>query len=138
MPETKMHESKHAQALMARPRFRMTIDVTGCYGHTGEPMPKVGVPINEKKDDNEAIEAAHVAAALRPKLHPELGDAGVERLTNDRDFIVDMKTTEALWRAFRDVDDPDLPAWPTPEWMKARLDSDVLAALLDVYNGVRQ
>lgn len=135
---TEQRESAHAKAFKAREPFSMTLDITGCYGHTGEPLPKVVVRVNSKAADNAAIEAAHVAASRRAKLSPELGAEGVQRLTNDPDFLTDMKTVEALWRAFLDAETPELPAWPSPEWMRDNLDSDQLAALLNLYEHVRQ
>src|SRR5688572_24807416 len=126
--------SELAKDIEDRPRWRREVDITGFYGHTGDRLPKVLVQINTKSEDIDAIVAAHEAVTREA----ERARDGKDAAKSDEDLTLDLKTIEALWRAYRDANDPECPAFPSPEWMKARLDTDQIAYLLNVYTACRR
>jgi hypothetical protein len=129
MAETK---SKLIEWLESRPRWFRDVVVAdvGFRNHDGSPLANVRFWINTKADENDALLCAYRDAEQAARKFTETAVAEARR---DPDFIQDMKTVHALWRACRNPEN-DLPAFPTPEWMQAHLNANQLGYLLNLYN----
>ena len=138
MGDTKNEAPKSAlvQWLEARPRWYKDVDVAGAglVNHDGSPIGRLRIYINTKADDNDAIMCAYRDAE---KLSQTYTKTSAEEARRDPDFIEDLKTAHALWRACRNIDDPKWSAFWSPEWMTKNLNSHAIGYLLNVYNACK-
>jgi hypothetical protein len=95
-----------------------------------------------KREEDAAVSAAYKYVA---RVTAEVGEAR-DAAMRDMDLLGDSKVVQALWRACREVADPnDLskgtgkhPAFPTDDWMREHLTTDQLAALMNLYAETRR
>jgi hypothetical protein len=116
-------------------RWHKDIDISGAgfRNHDGSPVAKLRFWTNTKADENDALLCAYRDAEAAARKYTETAVAEARR---DPDFIDDMKTVHALWRACRNPDN-DLPAFPTPEWMQASFNGHQIGYLLNLYNACK-
>ncbi len=128
-------KSKLVEWLESRPRWYRDIDIAGAglRNHDGSSVARLRFWINTKGDDNDALLCAYRDAEQAARKYTESAVAEARR---DPDFIDDMKTVHALWRACRNPDN-DLPAFPTPEWVQAHLNGHQIGYLLNLYNACK-
>ncbi len=128
-------KSKLVEWLESRPRWYRDVDIAGAglRNHDGSPVARLRFWINTKGDDNDALLCAYRDAEQAARKYTESAVAEARR---DPDFIEDMKTVHALWRACRNPEG-DLPAFPTPEWMQAHLNGHEIGYLLNLYNACK-
>lgn len=134
--------TKFSEAYAKIPRWHFIVDLTGFLSHDGSKLPRVAVRMNVKHEDNIAIITAH------KEVERMIADADAKGTdaAADADLMVDMKTCQALWSAFREIDDEvsdedqtyEYPAWPTAEWMLQKFTQDQLAVLLNLYTECRK
>lgn len=130
------HVSDIAKEIEARGKWSAKIDVTDFLDHSGQPLPRIEFRILRAGEAADAAIAAH-AQASRDAVRNR-AERGFDSLIQDPDYLNDIKNVEALWRACRDVKDPSLPAFPSPEWMLANLDTDQIVALIRIYGECRK
>jgi hypothetical protein len=131
---TEEPRSRLAKAIEARGRKYIIVDVShlGLVGLGEKPIAKIAFRVNVKGEEDAAIVNAwrYVEALAK-------GTDAVK----DEDLTRDAKLCHALWTACREVDEKGSlgvsGAFPSPGWMRDNLDSDELAALLNIYNDVR-
>lgn len=131
-------KSKLVQALEKRGRYTKIVDMANVLGHDlvdhdGSPLTKVCYRINVKSDEDDAL----VAAYARVSRLAERAEGGREQIKSDNDLLDDAKNVQAIWRACRRPENPDLPLFVAPQWMHENLDTDVIAGLINGYNEVR-
>lgn len=124
------HKSALALALEARERKVHPFDVTGFFGLGGKPMPQLAIRVPTKGEQDAAVVEAHRHAAAI--------SGPVEAAKSDGDLLDDAKIVEVLFRMCRDANDPKCPAFPGPRWMRERLTTDQLGALMNLANEVRR
>ncbi len=122
------YKSKLSEALEARERKLHVFDLESFFGIGEKPLPKLGMWLNSKEEQDLAVKAA-----LR---YVAKDTAGIEFARNDPDLTSDAKTIEILYLACRDADNPKYPAFPSPGWMRKHLHTGQLAVLLNLYNEV--
>jgi hypothetical protein len=123
-------KNKWADCLAGRERQYRDVDLAGMFNHDGTPVPRARVYILTKHEEIEAVKAAHAEAA-REATGAEDGAAACK---DDPEFTTDMKTVQALWRAFRDIDDPTQDAFASPRWMQEKFTAHQIGYLLNTYN----
>mgnify|MGYP004336917647 CR=1 FL=1 len=104
-------------------------DVADFFGLGDKPIRRIGVRVNTKQEQDDAILAAYKRIDAETKN-------GAELARDDADITTDAKTIEVLFRACRDADDPKYPAFPGPAWMREHLTTDQIAIILNLYNEV--
>lgn len=121
------------RAIEARGRKPVVCDVAGFFSIAGNPIPKIAIRINVKGEEDRAVVDAHRYSENLAK--------GTDAAKDD-DLLRESKVVHALWTACRAVDEKGEPtimgAFPSPGWMRDNLTSDQLAALLNLYNDIRQ
>lgn len=133
--------SAFAAAIKARADARPVevFDLTDYFGAGDKSIPRVGVRVPTKWEQDCALAEAHkYVAAL----------AGtVETIKNDRDILQDAKAAFVAYEACREVIEEPAnsgvyvptgnPAFPGPRWMCENVDPDRIAVLLNYANEVR-
>lgn len=128
--------------LEAQGAFVRCYRVDNLFGPGNRPMAAIGIRLNRKREEDAAVVAAHKYAV---RITADAGDARDAAL-RDMDLLGDAKVVQALWRACREVADPnDLskgigkhPAFPTDDWMREHLTTDQLAMLMNLYAETRR
>lgn len=138
MSTSKEYVSPLAQAIADRKRKIHEFDISGFFGLAGKEVPKLGVRVPTKAEQDEAIRAAHNAAtAMR----------GSESAKSDDDIIRDLKTVHILQRACleptpkKKPSDQSVyydPSFPGPEWMSKNMTTEQIGVLLNILNDVRR
>jgi hypothetical protein len=82
----------------------------------------------------EESEAAKNAVEFRRSLLTQLPEKFVREFLEDPSFLDDIRTVEKLWRACRNHDDVDQPAFPSAAWMRDNMTRDELATLFGFYS----
>ncbi|TXH18209.1 MAG: hypothetical protein E6R03_02585 [Hyphomicrobiaceae bacterium] len=126
----------------AQGAFVRCYPVANLIGPGNRPIAAIGIRLNRKREEDAAVVAAHKYAA---RITADAGDARDAAL-RDMDLLGDAKVVQALWRACREVVDPnDLskgigkhPAFPTDDWMREHLTTDQLAMLMNLYTETRR
>lgn len=123
-----------AKANEARGRKYIVVDVShlGLVREADKAVAKIAFRVNTKGEEERALFDAH-------RYVERLGK-GTDA-AKDPDVTTEAKLVHALWTACREVDEKGSlgisGAFPGPQWMRDNLDSDELAALLNIYNDVR-
>lgn len=135
---TKEYVSPLAQAIADRKRKIHEFDVSGFFGLAGNSVPKLGIRVPTKAEQDEAIRAAHNAAtAMR----------STESARSDDDIIRDLKTVHILQKCCLDPteklrpSDQSVyhdPAFPGPDWMSRTMTTEQIGVLLNLVNEVRR
>jgi hypothetical protein len=130
------HKSALALALEQRERPVHEFEVQGFFGLGNKEIHKIGIRVNTKSEEDDAVVGAH--RNVRQKA-----SNGAESALDDPDLINDSKAVEALFRACREVgEDGDkkymYPAFPGPSWMRSNLTTDQISTLLNFYHDVRR
>lgn len=135
------YKSELAQAIEAQERPVTVLPVSGIFHLGGKPIRKIGIRVNVKSEEDLALVRAHKYVLDKC--------AGVESAKTDHDILTDAKARHALWEACREVKTtvgPDgeetdtvtnYPAFPGPDWMCERLNTDQIAAIYNLYMQVR-
>lgn len=123
------HRSAFDRALDELEPQLHTYDISGFFGLGDKPLPKVGMRLAAKNDEDTAVQAAwaHVTKVA----------AGIDEVKTDADIVTDAKVVEILWRVCRDPDDPKYPLFASPNRMREKLGTDRLACLMNLYDAVR-
>lgn len=135
---TKEYVSPLAKAIAERPRKVHEFDVAGFFGLAGAEVPKIGIRVPTKAEQDAAIRDAHHALTAFVK--------SAETAKSDEDIARDLKTIHILHRCCLDpkrVTAPDgktfcYPAFPSPQWMADHLTTEQIGVLLNLVNEVRR
>ena len=131
-----------APLIEAEPPFVRCYRIDRFFGPGDRPILAIGIRVNRKRAEDASVAASHDYAA---KVAKGAGE-GAAAAARDMDLLGDAKVIETLWRACREVVDPnDLdkgigkhPAFPHTDWMRDNLDTDQLAALMHLYLETRK
>jgi hypothetical protein len=128
-----------AKAIEARKRKVHEFDISGFFHLNGDAIPKLGVWVPVKGEQDAAIVRAHVDIANVTKA--------AETARSDEDILRDRKVVHILQKACLDpTPRPDpadpkkvfyYPAFPSPQWIADHLNTEQIGTLLNLVNGVR-
>lgn len=119
-----------AIAMKARAKWHRVVELADFLGHDEEPIGKVAIVINSKRDDIAAQREAH---AEFDRLAKE-GSLGRDTFKDDAHILDDLKNVFAIFKAFRKVDNLDAPAFVAAEWVVENFDNAQLGTLVRLYN----
>ncbi len=122
-------QSAFAKAIEARHRKIHEYDVSGLFGLGDIPIPKIGIRVCTKLEEETALRAAHEHVVKLAN--------GLDSAKTDEDIIMDSKAVEILYRACVNLEDPRGSAFPGPKWMRERLTTDQIAGMLHMVNEVK-
>ncbi len=138
--------SSFALALKARNENRPVefFDVSGLFGPGDVPIPKIGIRIPTKAEQDRAIANAHkYVHEVSLQAHP-----ASDAVKNDRDVVSDAKAAAVIFEFCRvredrtpDKDDPatyaEWAAFPSPRWACEHLTTEQIAVILNLANEYR-
>lgn len=81
----------------------------------------------------EESDAAKCAVDFRKAVLSALPDRFVQEFLADPTFLDDARTVEKMWRACRDADDVNDPAFPSAQWMRQQMTAEELTTLYGFY-----
>lgn len=122
-----------AEAIAARPRWHVVVDLSDFVGHTGEALGKVAVIVNSKLDDWEAQREAHAEFGQLSKQLP----GGQDTFKDDDTILADLKDAFVVHRALRKPDNLNEHVFPAPQWLARHLDNEELGTLTRLCNHAR-
>ncbi len=135
---TKEYVSPLAQLIAQRERKVHEFDISGFFNLKGEAIPKLGVRVPVKAEQDEAIVAAYVALSAATK--------NADAAKSDDDIVRDLKTLHILHRCCVDPTKKTSPAgvvfydhaFPSPDWMRRNMTTEQIGVLLNLVNEVRR
>lgn len=81
----------------------------------------------------EIADATAAAVEERKRVIGSVPEQQRGMLIDDPTVLEDAKTVEMVWRACRDIDDPNKPAFPSAQWLRAHLTAEEMNALASLY-----
>lgn len=134
---SKEYVSPLAKALAERPRNVHEKDIAAFFGLAGKPIPKLGIWVPMKSEQDAALDSAHAAISAKK----------TESAKSDEDIIRDLKACHILHRCCLDPTPKKKPsdgstyydpAFPSPQWMCDHFSTEQIAVLINLVNDVRR
>lgn len=135
----KEYVSPISAAIAARKRTVHPFDISGFFHLNGDAIPKIGIRVPNKAEQDAAILRAEADIANLTKA--------VESARADEDIVRDRKVIHIIQKACldpnpqKDPDDPKkvfyYPAFPSPQWIADHMTTEQIGTLLNLVNGVR-
>jgi hypothetical protein len=134
---TKEYVSPLAKILAARERKVHEKDISGFFGLAGKQIPKLGIWVPMKSEQDSALDAAHATISAKK----------TESAKSDEDITRDIKACNILHRCCLDPTPKKRPsdgstyydpAFPSPQWMCDHFSTEQIAVLINLVNDVRR
>jgi hypothetical protein len=134
---SKEYISPLAQELAKRTRTVHERDISSFFGLAGKQIPKLGIWVPTKSEQDAALDSAHAAISAKK----------TESAKSDEDIIRDLKACHILHRCCLDPtpkkrpSDQSVyydPAFPSPQWMCEHFSTEQIAVLINLVNDVRR
>jgi hypothetical protein len=123
--------SEFAAGLKERSDSREVVefDVNGFFGPGKKPLPKVGIRVPTKAEQDRAW--------IQSKAYVESLCKDVESAKNDEELLQDARAAFIVNEVCRDVNDPKYPAFPSGKYLCENASTDQIAMLLNLHTEVR-
>lgn len=134
---SKEYVSPLAKILADRPRNVHEKDIASFFGLAGKQIPKLGIWVPMKSEQDAALDSAHAAISAKK----------TESAKSDEDIIRDLKACHILHRCCLDPTPKKRPsdgsvyydpAFPSPQWMCDNFSTEQIAVLINLVNDVRR
>lgn len=124
------HMSQLAKAVAERAKERPleAFPLSGYFTLAEKPVLGTRIRIPTKWEEQNALDLAQ--QYIKANFNEE-------ETRKDPRLLKDAEDTAILWHACRDEDDPLHPAFPAPDFMSKKLNSDQLGLLANLLNGVK-